>query len=57
MRLAYLVSSYRSGDQLTRLLQTLRRNDPDAEIVLLHNGFENPLDPAVVHAVGVTCTS
>ncbi|WP_380175262.1 hypothetical protein ACFEMC_08040 [Kineococcus sp. DHX-1] len=52
MRLAYLVSSYRSGDQLGRLLQTLRRNDPDAEIVLLHNGFENPLDPAVVQAVG-----
>ncbi|MEZ0164124.1 hypothetical protein AB2L27_04995 [Kineococcus sp. LSe6-4] len=51
-KLAYLVSSYRSGDQLDRLLTTLRRNDPDAEIVLLHNGFENPLDPAVVTAVG-----
>lgn len=52
VRLAYLVSSYRSGEQLARLLATLRRNDPDAEIVLLHNGFENPLDPAVVQAVG-----
>ncbi|MEZ0490654.1 hypothetical protein AB2L28_00200 [Kineococcus sp. TBRC 1896] len=52
LRLAYLVSSYRSGGQLTRLLTTLRRNDPAAEIVLLHNGFENPIDPAVVEAVG-----
>ncbi|MEW1957316.1 hypothetical protein [Kineococcus sp. NPDC059986] len=51
LRLAYLVSSYRSGEQLARLLRTLRRNDPAAEIVLLHNGFENPLDPAVVDAV------
>jgi hypothetical protein len=52
LRLAYLVSSYRSQGQVSRLLTTLRRNDPDAEIVLLHNGFHSPLDPGVVAAVG-----
>ena len=51
-RLLYFITSYRSPDQLERLLQVLRSAQPAAELVVHHDVHATPLDPAVISRVG-----
>ena len=53
LRLAYFVTSYGSGEQLFRLVRTMRRADPDAEIVVHHDELHHPLDVPALEALGV----
>jgi hypothetical protein len=43
LRIAYFLTSYGSGEQLARLVRTLRRSDPQAPIVVHHDQFAQPL--------------
>ncbi|MGY5882412.1 beta-1,6-N-acetylglucosaminyltransferase [Modestobacter lacusdianchii] len=51
-RVAYFVSSYRSPDQLRRLLGTLRAAQPDAPLLVFHNVFASTIDPELLADVG-----
>ena len=46
MRIAYLIMSYRPPDQLLRLVNTLRRAEPDAVVVVHHDRFRSTWDHA-----------
>jgi hypothetical protein len=46
--MAYFISSYRSPDQLRRLLATLRAADEYAELIVHHDSFQSELDPSIV---------
>lgn len=52
MRVAYFVQSHRSPRQVERLLGVLRRGSPDALLVVGHCPAGEPLDGAVLEAVG-----
>ncbi|HEX5757710.1 MAG TPA: beta-1,6-N-acetylglucosaminyltransferase [Thermoanaerobaculia bacterium] len=53
MRVAYFVQSHRGPRQVERLLGALRRGSPDALLVVGHCPAGEPLDPAVLDALGV----
>lgn len=44
----YLVTSYRSPDQILRLVGALRRESPAAEILVHHDQFRTKLDPLTI---------
>jgi len=44
LRLAFFLTSYGPGEQLHRLVTTLRRAEPNAPIVIHHDRFQNELD-------------
>ena len=45
LRIVYFISSYGSGEQLLRLVRTIRRAEPTSPIVIHHDEFERePLD-------------
>jgi hypothetical protein len=44
----YMVTSYRNPEQILRLVGTIRRESPDAEILIHHDGFRSGLDPLMV---------
>jgi hypothetical protein len=52
VQVAYLVTSYRPPAQLLRLLETLRRAQPDAPIVVHHDRFRTPWNPELVAPIG-----
>ncbi|HEY5025191.1 MAG TPA: beta-1,6-N-acetylglucosaminyltransferase [Acidimicrobiales bacterium] len=52
MRVAYLITSYRPPRQLLRLLDTLRRAQPESPIVVHHDRFRSSWDPGLVASVG-----
>ena len=52
-RLAYVLTSYGDGEQLLRLVRTLRRGDPRAAVVVQHDETHHPLDRAPLEALGV----
>jgi hypothetical protein len=52
LRIAYFISSYGPPDQLRRLLRTLRKAHPSAELVVHHDVFRSTLEPSVVAEVG-----
>jgi hypothetical protein len=43
-----MVTSYRSPDQVLRLIGTIRRGSPDAEILIHHDQFRTKLDAVEV---------
>ena len=43
MRLCYLVLSHRGGDQLGRLIRTLKANDPTSAVVVRHDHSKSPV--------------
>lgn len=51
MRVAYLITSYRPPQQLLRLLGTLRRAQPDAQLVVHHDRFRSPWSTDQVAAI------
>jgi len=51
VRVAYLITSYRPPKQLLRLLQTLRRAQPEAQLVVHHDRFRSPWRTGQVAAV------
>lgn len=53
MRVAYFVQSHRSPRQVERLLGALRRGSPDALLVVGHCPAGEPLNAAVLDALGV----
>lgn len=53
MRIAYLITSYLSPDAVLRLVNTIRRGDPDGQIVLHHDVHSTPIDEDKVRAAGV----
>lgn len=53
MRLAYLVTSYRSPEQLLRLVRTLRRADSDARVLVHHDVFVSDAPVAELAALDV----
>lgn len=52
MRVAYLITSYRPPRQLLRLLETLRRAQPESPIVVHHDRFRCSWEPDLVASVG-----
>lgn len=50
LRIAFFVSAYRSSAQLTRLVHTMRRAEPEAPIVI-HDSFDLPLQPDLFASV------
>ena len=52
MRVAYLITSYRPPKQLIRLLRTLRRAQPDAELVVHHDRFRSTWSTDLVVPIG-----
>jgi hypothetical protein len=52
VQVAYLVTSYRPPAQLLRLLETLRRAQPDAPIVVHHDRFRTTWSPDLVAPIG-----
>jgi hypothetical protein len=55
LRIAYFLSSYGSGEQLLRLVRTIRRAEPDAPIVVHHDDHgSQPLDRALFAGLDVT---
>jgi hypothetical protein len=52
MRVAYFVQSHRNPRQVERLLGALRRGSPDALLVVGHCPAGEPLDAAVLDALG-----
>lgn len=53
MRIAYFITSYQSPAAVLRLVDTIRRGDPDGHIVLHHDVHNTPIDEAAVRASGV----
>jgi hypothetical protein len=54
LRIAYFITSYGTGEQLLRLVRTIRRAEPDSPIVVHHDEFgKAPLDRAPFDAAGV----
>jgi len=47
LRIAYFITSYGPGDQLLRLVQTLRAAEPGSPVVIHHDSFQRPLDPSL----------
>jgi hypothetical protein len=47
----YLILSHRAPDQLLRLVRTLRRGSPQAQIVVSHDYCASHLDPALFHGI------
>ena len=47
LRICYFISSYRSPEQLCRLVKTLQLGDPGSSIVIHHDLFQFPLDPSL----------
>ena len=47
VRIAYFITSYGASNQLVRLVRTLRGAAPDAPIVIHHDVFRSPVDPAL----------
>jgi Core-2/I-Branching enzyme len=47
----YLILSHRAPDQLLRLVRTLRRGSPQAQIVVSHDYCASHLDPAIFHGI------
>jgi len=45
LRVAYFITSYGSGEQLHRLVTTLRAAEPVSPIVIRHDTFNSQLDP------------
>ncbi len=48
LRIAYFITSYGSGEQLFRLVHTLRKAEPDSPIVIHHDAFKRPLSPTLL---------
>ena len=44
LRIAFFITSYRSPAQLNRLVNTLRRGEPNSPIVIHHDSFRSSLD-------------
>lgn len=53
MKIAYFITSYLSPDAVLRLVSTIQRGDPDAQIVLHHDVHNTPIDEGAVRAAGV----
>jgi hypothetical protein len=53
MKVAYLITTHRLPQQVTRLVRVLRRGSPDAEIAIHHDRRSTPLDEAPLRALGV----
>ncbi len=47
-RIAYFISSYRSSDQLRRLIKVLRRARPSVAIVIHHDVFQSAFDTSLL---------
>ena len=52
MRIAFLVLNHRPPGQLLRLLTTLRRELPDAPIVIHHDRFRANFDASLIDSIG-----
>lgn len=52
-RLAYVITSYGDGVQLRRLIETLRKGDPDAAILVQHDEGQHALDRGPLEDLGV----
>jgi hypothetical protein len=52
MRVCFLILNHRPPEQLLRLLRAIRRQLPDAPLVVHHDRFHTSLDPDVLNPVG-----
>ena len=52
MRIAYFITSYQSPEAALRLVSTLRRGDPEGQVVVHHDVHQTAIDEGAVRAAG-----
>lgn len=50
-RIAFFITSYGSGDQLLRLVKTLRAAEPESPVIIHHDSFQRELSPSLFNAL------